>query len=353
MTLGQIATTFLRLGATGFGGPLALVALMEQEFCDRRRIVERSAFTESFVLCKMLPGPVAYQMALSVGYLLRGRVGGLVAGLSFLLPSFLMMLLLSIFYGSVHKLSGFEIFAEGLRAGSLVVILDSVLRMGKPYARDLQAWLFGLIGAFFMWRLPRGEPVIILAGGLATVLGARLWSRKASVLWSLFWVHFKAGAFTFGTGLAIVPILQAETVDVYHWLTAEQFLDAIAFGQITPGPVTIASVFIGYRVATLLGACLAAFGVYLPGAVMILGILPVLRRRLEGTTFLRRFQRGAIPTVIGCIFVASVVFGATVLTDVRSAVIFGALFLVALRWSVPSWAMIGAGGLASLLLSKA
>lgn len=352
MSLSQLAAIFLRIGATGFGGPIALIAMMEQEFCARRKVLSVIEFNESFVLCKMLPGPVAYQMALSVGFLLRGRIGGAVAGLAFILPSFLMMLALSVFYASVQRVNGFEIVAEGLRAGALVVIIDSVLRMGKPYRGSVQAWAFALAGGIFMIVWPRGEPIIILAGGLATVLAGRTLHRKASLLLPLFWVHFKAGAFTFGTGLAIVPLLQHETVEVYRWLTQGQFLDAVAFGQITPGPITICAVFIGYRALGLIGSLAATAGIYLPGAIIVLGVLPHLRRRLMGTPFLGKFQQGAIPTVIGCILAASVVFGFTVVTNVRAGIIFTVLSLISLRWRAPSWAVIGAGGIASLLLNQ-
>lgn len=350
MTLQEIARVFLRLGATGFGGPIALVAYMEEEFCGRRRLISTQAFNESYVLCKMLPGPVAYQMALSLGHHLRGRVGGLVAGFCFLLPAFLMMLAISAFYSQLQQVSGFAVAAEGIRAGALVVIFDSVLRMAKPYAKDAEAWAFAAAGAACMWLWPRAEPLIILAGGLAVVLAGRWLHRKASLL-PLFWVHFKAGAFTFGTGLAIVPLLQHETVDLYHWLSREEFLDAIAFGQMTPGPITIASVFIGYRVGTWLGAVVAAAGIYLPGAILVLGVLPGLRSRLSGTAFLKQFQKGAIPTVIGCILAASLVFGADVVARWKSAVIFLALGALSFRWRWPSWAVIGAGAVASLLLN--
>ncbi len=351
MSLSQLAGIFLRIGATGFGGPVALVAFMEEEFCARRAILPRAVFNESYVLCKMLPGPVAYQMALSIGYLLRGRLGGLVSGVCFLLPSFLMMLALSVFYTQVQGFAGFKAVAEGLRAGALVVIFDSVLRMAKPHAKDAEAWVFAAIGAVFMWLWPRGEPLIILAGGLAVVFGSRILSKKASLL-PLFWVHFKAGAFTFGTGLAIIPLLQHESVEVYRWLTQEQFLDAIAFGQVTPGPITIASVFIGYQVDAWIGAVVAAFGIYLPGALIVLGVLPGLRRRLTGTPFLQKFQRGALPTVIGCILAASLVFGAGVVSKWETALVFLALGVLSYFRRMPSWAVIGLGGLATLLLKQ-
>ena len=351
MSLSQLTTIFLRIGATGFGGPVALVAFMEEEFCQRRKALSPAAFNESYVLCKMLPGPVAYQMALSVGYLLRGRVGGLLAGLAFLFPSFVMMVGLSFFYSYVQQLSGFQTVAEGLRTGALVVIIDSVGRMAKPYRGEPAAWGFAVAGALFMWLWPQGEPLIILAGGLAMVWAGKAAWRKISLL-PLFWVHFKAGAFTFGTGLAIVPLLQHETVDIYHWLSHEQFLDAIAFGQITPGPITICAVFIGYRALGLLGAVTATLGMYLPGALIVLGVLPSLRQRLSGTPFLQKFQQGAIPTVIGCILAASVLFGATVVTSPQSAVLFAGLFLLALRWKWPTWSLIAAGGLGSLLLHR-
>jgi chromate transporter len=350
MSLGELAKIFLYIGATGFGGPVALVAYMEQEFCERRKVLTTGAFNETYVLCKLLPGPVAYQVALSIGSLLRGRFGGLVAGLSLLLPSFLMMLALSAFYSQVQRLAGFESVAEGLRAGALVVIVDSVLRMARPYRTKAEFWIFAAAGASCMALWPRAEPLIILLGGLSMVLAARFRPGLKS-LGPLFWVHFKAGAFTFGTGLAIIPILQHESVDVYRWLTQGEFLDGMAFGQMTPGPITISSVFIGYRAAGFSGAIAAFVGIYLPGALIVLGLLPGLRKRLTGKPALVAFQKGAIPTVIGCILAASVVFGLTVVSTPRTAFLFVLLSLVALRWKVPAWALIGAGGVVSLFLN--
>lgn len=353
--LNQIFRLFLKMGATGFGGPVALISLLEKEVSHRLKWISLQKFNESYVFCKLLPGPVAFQMAVWLGYYVRGRIGGLIAGAGFLLPGFALILMISGFYGSISKTPGLSPLLDGMRSGALAIIAESIVRMFHPYWRCTQAWVFCLVGAITLFYFPLWEPIIIVCGGLALVFFHAQRTTLASLapfpllLLQLFWTHFKAGAFVFGTGLAIVPFLEHDVVSVHGWLTTPQFIDGIAFGQITPGPITITSAFIGHEAAGFSGALIALAGMYSPGLILILFVMPFLMRRLEGSRRLVSFQQGAIPMVIGCVFGAAIKLSMTTLTQPTSCLIFGALLMVSLCFRLPGWLLIPMGsGLAWL-----
>jgi chromate transporter len=355
VSIWKIGFLFFRLGALGFGGPLALIALMEQECVHQKKWISRKRFEETFVFCKMLPGPIAYQMALWVGYELRGRLGGLVAGISFVLPAASLLFLFAKFYSDFQDWGSSQWVLDGMRVGALVVILQSVGSLFSPYRKKLTSWTYAILGAFFMMAFPRWEPVIILLGGVLSVFLLKKYPvfrvrlSSLSILFSLFWVHFKAGAFVFGTGLAIVPVLEREAVGAYQWLTKNEFLDALAFGQVTPGPVTTVAAFIGYKAALGMGSLVATFGMYLPGALMILFILPWFRKKIEGKNWLIDFQLGAVPTVIGCLSAAA--FG-LVSSSLNTSFLKGTflfLLLVQVVKPLPPWLIILLGVLIQFL----
>lgn len=353
----KIALSFLRLGSIGFGGPLALVALMEQEFVHRQKWVDRKRFEETFVFCKMLPGPLAYQMALWIGTELRGKIGGVVAGAAFVLPAATLLFLFAKFYSLFEVISSAEWVLDGMRAGALVVILQSVGSLFSPYRKKATAWFYALFGAVLMLFLPRWEPLIIVTGGiLSSVLirshpGFRLRMPSLPLLLTLYWVHFKAGALVFGTGLAIIPVLEREVVGVYHWLNRQEFLDAFAFGQVTPGPVTTVAAFVGYKAGGDLGSLVSTLGMYSPGALMILFFLPGLRKRIEGKSWLIDFQLGAVPTVIGCLAAAAWgLMGASLKTP-QQRVGVAILLLFQIAKKLPAWMVIMTGVVLGFLMN--
>ena len=350
-----LAAVFFRLGLMGFGGPVALVALMELETTRSRNWISPSDFLERFVICKMLPGPIAFQMALWIGSHVRGVLGALAAGLSFLLPGAALITLLAMFYAQVAGVRlGMELIA-GMRIGAVVVIWDSAVRLFEPFHRRRPAWLFLLLGFVMLYVAPSFEPLVILFGGVASVAlrhRTKLFQSPVALLAALFWVHFKAGAFTFGTGLAIIPILQRSVVQVYQWMAEPEFLDAVAFGQITPGPVTLTSTYVGFRAGGLVGACVATLGMYLPGCLVILGLMPLVFPRIKRAQWLPHFSAGAIPTVIGCIFAASIGLAASALTDWRDYLLGATLLTVSIRLRLVGWKLILLSALGYWLLHR-
>ena len=352
----ELFLVFLKLGATGFGGPLALVAAMDKEIVARRSWVSRESFDEGFVYCKLLPGPIAYQMALWLGLQIRGRIGGLVAGFAFLAPAWITILILSVFYQELKHTTQVQPIVEGFRIGALVIIFESLIRMCIPYQRQLRAWLFIAVAMGLMWVMPRWEPLIILSGGFAMWFAKRSKAHEllgvslvtVSLLSQLFWVHFIAGATVFGTGLAIIPFLE-RAVALHGWMSQAEFLDAISLGQITPGPLTIASVFVGFRVAGFPGAFSAGAGMYFPGLVLVLVLLPAIREKMRRAKGLVYFQDGAIPMVIGCVLAATLWLSRSTLVTSRAVVLSLLLAFIVWRTRISGWLVIPLGALLNWL----
>jgi chromate transporter len=394
--LREIAWVFGRLGVLGFGGPVAVMAMMEEQAVRARRWMAPSEFGELYAVCKLLPGPVGTQMAIALGRARGGTWGGVVAGLAFILPCFGMVLGLSALYADTGAVQAAGVAAAlgGLQAAALSVILFSTWGLGRAYRGRASAWaVAALSAAVVLWR-PSYEPLMILGAGLigawlasragsgggggargGTGAGGRLkglaawvapacagavagggWamasaravaaqaSTDPTVLGKLFWMCFKAGFLVFGTGLAVVPVLEADAVDRYGWLTHSQFMDGLAVGQVTPGPVVITSTFIGYLAARLPGALAATASMFLPSFINVLVIVPRVWRRVSGTPGARGFSDWAIPAVVGGILGTALRLGMLTLVSWQAALIFGASLAGASLLRLPAWALIPLSG---------
>jgi chromate transporter len=386
--ISELAWVFLRIGCLGFGGPIATMAMMEEEACRRRGWITQAQYNEMYAITKMLPGPASTQLAIFIGKTYAGTLGGLVAGILFILPSFLFVLALSVLYVKSGHVSEVRGLLTGLQIGALAVILISVEQMAKHYWKELYAWIIVAISAVLIFYQPRWEPLIILIFG---VLGAFLFSRKfkgdasrkagaskpstesfdnlsdttlkavaaaplmgaasLSTLGQLFWTCFKAGAFVFGTGLAIVPVLEGDTVSHFHWVTHSQFMDGLAIGQITPGPVVITVTFIGYVAAGWLGSLIATIGIFTPPFLNILLLVPLFWARWSGTPSSKGFSSWAIPAVIGGILGTMVRLGVITVTTPAQLVLLIACLIWAMKYRPPAWMLIPIAGIAAQVLA--
>jgi chromate transporter len=350
-SLGDFARYFLRLGALGFGGPIALAGYMQRDLVDDRGWVDRQDYLEGLALAQLAPGPLAAQLAIYLGWV-RARVWGatVVAG-AFILPSFLMVLALSALYLHFGGLTWMQGAFYGIGAAVIAIIARSAVKlMRMTMKRDPLLWVVFAVNAIvtawteneIIWlflssgvlvmlvrALPRRgiasafAPVPWLLGGLAGV-------ASVGTLGTIFLYFAAAGTFVFGSGLAIVPFLHGGVVDHYHWLTDRQFLDAVAVAMITPGPVVITVAFIGYLVAGPLGAAVAALGVFLPCYLFVIIPAPFYRRFANNRS-IKAFVDGVTAAATGAIAGAAFVLGRRAVVDAATAIIFLATLAVIVK----------------------
>ena len=378
--LAGLVRYFLVLGTVGFGGPAALVGYMHRDLVERRRAIAEDTFTLALALAQIMPGPLAAQTAIAIGYFEGGVLGATLVGLAFVVPSFLMVLGLSWLYVAFGGLWWMQALFYGIGAAVIAIIAIAAYRLARgTNKRDPLLWgVFAALALVTMWAqaelaeffivagllvlVVRARPPlpallgILAAGAVAMVLAAAVQRASGgeqgvlgSVLLDLLLFFTKAGAFVFGSGLAIVPFLYQGVVQQFGWLTERQFTDAVAVAMITPGPVVITVAFIGYLVAGVWGAVVAAVGIFLPVYVLTILPAPWFGRHREDPQ-LKAFVQGATAAATGAIAGAVVVLGLRSIVDAPTALI-GAISLAVLwRWKVQEPVIVAAAGLAGLAL---
>jgi chromate transporter len=378
--LWPLAGYFLKLGTIGFGGPAALVGYMHRDLVERRRWIDEETYQLALALAQIMPGPLAAQTAIAIGYFQSGVLGATLAGLAFVVPSFLMVLGLSMAYVAFGGLWWMQALFYGIGAAVIAIIAIAAYRLSRSTnKRDPLLWgVFAVLAVATAWFEAELAELFLAAGlailvvrawpgwrsaitiGLAcALLGAAAWvigtwstshfTDAGNVLVQILLFFTKAGAFVFGSGLAIVPFLSQGVVSQYGWLTEHQFLDAVAVAMITPGPVVITVAFIGYLVAGLPGATLAAIGIFLPVYVLTIVPAPWFKRHRDNTQ-LKAFVQGATAAATGAIAGAVVVLGARSIFDLPTALI-GLISLVLLwRFKLQEPLLVSLAGLAGLLI---
>ncbi len=368
---------FVRLGTVGLGGPIALAGHMQQDLVERRGWISAEEYKEGLAFAQLAPGPLAAQLAIYLGWV-RGRVlGATLVGSAFVAPSFLMVLVLSELYVRFDGLPWMQGVCYGIGAAVIAIIARSVLKLvWLTLGRDQLLWvLFTASALATAWTESEIIWVFLLCGlvpmllrgrqaapptpalaflpavpGLATGLGG---AASVGVLWKILAYFAGAGLFVFGSGLAIVPFLYGGVVRQFHWLTERQFIDAVAVSMITPGPVVITVAFIGYLVAGLAGATLAAIGVFLPVYLVVVSVAPHFHRVAKNRQ-VKAFVDGVTAAATGAIAGAAVILGRRSLQDLPTIVI--ALLTLALLLAprkIPEPVLIVAAGLVGLVLRGA
>ncbi len=345
----EIFFYFLKLGSLGFGGPLAIVAMMQKDLAKDRQWISEDEFRQTFALIKVMPGPVAFQLAVFLGHRRRGIVGALAAALGLVLPAFLLMVVLASFYQKFVEVPWIHQAMKGMQIGAFALIVWALKSLAQGFSQKWFFWLLMAAGILLSVLTGIPEPVMILLFGLVAVLAQRQWKTIQSVEATLLWVTLKAGAFVFGTGLAIVPFLEADFVSRLGWLTREQFMDALAFGQLTPGPVVITVTFIGYKMAGLSGATLATLGIFFPSFFHMVTWFPKLLGWLKKQIWISAFSLGVTAAVCSAIVIA--LFNLS--REWQTTEWTGLVLLVVLMnyWKVPSWAVVLIGAAGGLLMA--
>jgi chromate transporter len=366
---------FLRLGSFGFGGPIALAGYMQRDLVDARGWITKEDYAEGLALAQLSPGPLAAQLAIYLGWL-RGRIlGATLVSLAFIGPSFVMVLLLSAFYLTYGGLPWMQGAFYGIAATVIAIIARSSYNLAKKTLKaDALLWAIAIANAAATAWIQKEVVWLVVVGGFVIVL-ARLPRREtnsavlglvpfpafllsglagvapASTLLKVLTYFATAGAFVFGSGLAIVPFLHGGVVIENHWLTERQFLDAVAVAMITPGPVVITVGFIGYLVAGPIGATLAAIGVFAPCFLMVVVAAPHFRR-LAGKGRIKSFVDGVTAGAVGAIAGAVIVLARRSIVDVPTAVMAAVSIAILLRFKkVPEPALILVAGVIGIALA--
>jgi len=350
-SLRELVWYFLKLGTVGFGGPIALVGYMQRDLVERRRWIALKDYKEGLALAQLAPGPLAAQLAIYLGWLDYGVLGGTLVAIAFVLPSFLMVFVLSAFYLAYGGLSWMQGAFYGIGAAVIAIIARSTYKLAKStLGKDPLLWILFLVSALVTgWTERELVWLFVLCGVLALVAKARLprtvalavvpWPwlltghdgpASTSTLWRIATCFAEAGAFVFGSGLAIVPFLHGTVVNQLQWLTERQFLDAVAVAMITPGPVVITVAFIGYLVAGPLGGLVAALAVFLPCYLFV--VIPARYfRRSAHNPRVKAFVDGVTAAAAGAIAGAAFVLGRRAILDVPTALILGAVLVIQSR----------------------
>lgn len=342
---------FLRLGATGFGGPLAIISILQKELVEERQWISTEEWQRAFAFIKALPGPVAFMSAVYLGHRRAGFLGAVMAANGLVLPAFLMMIGIGITLSKLPQSDGLTNVLIGLQVGGLVAMCVGSQAIVRGYEKDKLFWCLAATAALIGYHFYSYEPLVILlmGGGLVSWYRRDLWANKtgswAALLVALFWVHFQAGAFVFGTGLAIIPMLQAEVVEVRNWMTASEFMNALTFGQITPGPVVITSTLVGWQVAGFPGAIIATFAVFLASFIHMTTWFPRTIQHLARQAWMNVFLRGALAAVTGFIIISIFrLFITFQWTWLMTTIFIAAYYLTKYR-KAPLWAVIPLCGL--------
>jgi chromate transporter len=360
---------FLRLGAAGFGGPIALAGFMQRDLVEERRWIARQDYLDGLALAQLAPGPLAAQLAMYLGYVRAGTLGATMVSICFVLPSFVMVWALSVAYVRFGGLPWMQALFYGIGAAVIGIIARSAHKLTRlTLGTDPTLWIiFGAMALATAWTGREIVWLFLLAG--AVTVGAGLWHARSSEpsssrlrglgivalgvpaaggtlvpsLPNIFWLFAKAGAFVFGSGLAIVPFLYGELVQTHGWLTDRQFLDAVAVAMITPGPVVITVGFIGYLVAGPWGMTVAALGVFLPVYLFVVIPAPYFRRH-RTQPIVNAFVAGVSAAATGAIAGAAYVLATRALVDWTTVGIALATFVVLARWKISElWMIAGAG----------
>ena len=366
---------FLRLGTFGFGGPIALAGRMDRDLVEERRWISRQDYTEGLAFSQLSPGPLAAQLAMYIGWIRAGRLGALLVSVAFISPSFLMAMAIAAAYVRFGTMPWIQDMFYGVGAAVIAIIGQSAYRLArKTIGADLFLWmLFAAVAITTVWTgseivwlfvlcgvvsiAVRQPPAFLRASSAPAVAAGFGWlfsgvqgTASLGLLWSLSLFFLKAGAFVFGSGLAIVPFLYGGVVNEFHWLTERQFLDAIAVAMITPGPVVITAAFIGFLVAGLAGGAAAATAVFAPPFCIVVIAAPYYRR-FAGNPQVKAFVQGVTAAAVGAIAGAVVILARRALVDATTVLIALAVLAALLKLKkIPEPVLIVAAAIVGLLL---
>ena len=379
----RLFLAFLRLGSTAFGGP-AMVAYIGRMAVEKKQWLTKESFESGVALCQSIPGATAMQTAAYVGLRAGGPRGALAAFVGFGLPAFVLMVVLAAVYHQTHDLAPVLEAFHGLHVVVVALIANAAFNFGRSSLRNWRDALLATGAAAFL--VLHGNPIVAIVG--AAALGLLLYRGVASpeaewragaadgprrplrfaaglvvcvaaglatlffldrMLFALALLMLKIDLFAFGGGFASVPLMLHEIVDARHWLDSKTFMDGIALGQVTPGPIVITATFVGYQIAGALGAVVGTVGIFTPSFLMVLLTVPHFDR-LQHSLWFRRALRGVLASFVGLLAAVAVNFGLAAAWSIP-AVLIAAAALTALRFKIDIlWVVLAGAAVATFVL---
>jgi chromate transporter len=381
----EIAASLFRLGATSYGGP-AIMGVMQAELQEKRGWVSKERFLEGLAVANMLPGATATQLGIFLGYARGGWWGGLLGGICFVLPAFFIMVALTLAYAGLSVTPVARGALYGLGPVVLGLYAVAVYRLGRTAATTVPEAAIGILAAAASIGTPLGIVVILVLAGIVgvllfqparpgalvavsasalflAVLAAAWWlpmSTSLSALpggnpdpkslWDIGIYFLKVGAFTIGGGLAMIAFIQDQVVGQFGWLTPREFIDGLALGQLTPGPVLMIAAYVGYKMAGVAGAGTAAGAAFLPSFLIMLGVFPVLER-IRKLAWVKAVMKGMAPAVIGVLAVSLFRLAPAALPDAFAVAILAATLLALVVFRIGAFKLMIAGAILGVLRS--
>jgi len=347
---------YLRLGALGFGGPVALVGQMEKELVQDRKWLTKEEMREGIAVCQSMPGPLAIQVGIYISYLRGGFWGAWAGGWAFILPNFVIVATMGALYVHFGGLSPVTAIFYGVAPAVIALILSSCYSLAKLGMEDWLQWVIAAVCFVVTVAVQAEVALLFIAAGIAGILyyGTLFRGQRASslsllaavplaagttqdglgsILGKLLVFFLKAGSLTFGSGLVIVPFLEKGLVQQTGWLDERQFLIAVAMGMLSPGPVVITATFVGYLVAGFWGSLVSTVGIFLPSFLLVLIVAPILVRNRANPN-VKGFVKGAYAAAIGTILGACILLGKIAIGDWLTALIALFSLVVLVRWKV-------------------
>nr|WP_294875919.1 chromate transporter [uncultured Pedobacter sp.] len=347
--LTDLVIYFLKLGTWGFGGPVALVGYMQRDLVEQKKWISEEEYKEGLALAQLAPGPLAAQLGIYMGFVHYGLLGATLAGLAFIIPSFVMVVVLGVAYKLYSGLPGMQAVFYGVSASVIGIITVSAYKLTIKSVSKLKLeavksnwllWIFYLAGVVITVVTKREDVLFFIICGVIymfvkappqwikrpasapslILLSVGFWQYEGKTLQEIGWFFLKAGAFVFGSGLAIVPFLHGGVVQEFGWLNEQEFLDAVAVAMISPGPVVITVAFIGYLVAGFPSACVAALATFLPCYLFTVALAPSFKRIAKNPS-IKAFVDGITGAVIGALVGAVIIIATRAIIDIPTATI--------------------------------
>jgi chromate transporter len=371
-SLQDLLIYFLKLGTWGFGGPVALVGYMHRDLVEEKKWITEEDYKEGLALSQLAPGPLAAQLSIYLGYVHYGIMGATLVGIAFVIPSFLMVLGIGYAYVLYGGLPWMQAMFYGVGSAVVGIIAIGSFKLArKTIGKDRLLWIIFMVLGVLTFLTEQEILWLILLSGLVVwfVKAPPSWFKPRAVilaplvfiaaapdteqkLWQIGWFFLKAGAFVFGSGLAIVPFLYGGVVKEFQWLNEQQFLDAVAVAMITPGPVVITVGFIGYLVAGFWGALVAALATFVPCYLFTIIPAPYFKKYGKHPG-IKAFVDGVTAAAVGAIAGAVLVLGKRSIIDLPTVLIAAATILILMRFKVPEPLIILIAAATGILLKLA